>query len=227
VINDTLPCKHAEDEDVMVVPAELDGASFSAGADDLSMLVGGSAPGRHPHMRAALAQEKRRLRGEIGQLPGGVGDRVDRDAAAAAAVVELVADRTLLRRREDLRDLERRPGEVTHVCLRRRVDLERPDSPIGMNSPGAGARAAAVGGREHGECAQADDLRAKAGAAGSQHLSSLLHSLGKLWPLWVLAAIVGAGKRALWIQQELRLRPAASPMSTAWTRGVQKLGRRG
>jgi restriction system protein len=47
-------------------------------------------------------------------------------------------------------------------------------------------------------------------AAGHQGdaLSTLLHSLAKLWPLWVLVAIVGAGKLALWIHQELRLRRA-------------------
>ena len=42
----------------------------------------------------------------------------------------------------------------------------------------------------------------------SDALSTLLHSLAKLWPLWVLVAIVGAGKLALWIHQELRLRRA-------------------
>jgi restriction system protein len=42
----------------------------------------------------------------------------------------------------------------------------------------------------------------------SDPLSTVLHSLAKLWPLWVLVAIVGAGKLALWIHQELRLRRA-------------------
>jgi restriction system protein len=42
----------------------------------------------------------------------------------------------------------------------------------------------------------------------SDGLSTLLQSLAKLWPLWVLVAIVGAGKLALWIHQELRLRRA-------------------
>ena len=39
-------------------------------------------------------------------------------------------------------------------------------------------------------------------------IATLMHSLAKLWPLWVLVAIVGAGKLALWIHQELRLRRA-------------------
>jgi restriction system protein len=42
----------------------------------------------------------------------------------------------------------------------------------------------------------------------SDGLSTVLHSVAKLWPLWVLVAIVGAGKLALWIHQELRLRRA-------------------
>jgi restriction system protein len=42
----------------------------------------------------------------------------------------------------------------------------------------------------------------------SDALPTLLHSLAKLWPLWVLVAIVGAGKLVLWIRQELRPRRA-------------------
>jgi restriction system protein len=42
----------------------------------------------------------------------------------------------------------------------------------------------------------------------SDAIANLLHGLAKLWPLWVLVAIVGAGKLALWIHQELRLRRA-------------------
>lgn len=57
--------------------------------------------------------------------------------------------------------------------------------------------------------ASADDL-AVVFAANDQSdaIATLLHSLAKLWPLWVLVALVAAVKLALWLHQELRLRRA-------------------
>jgi restriction endonuclease len=42
----------------------------------------------------------------------------------------------------------------------------------------------------------------------SDAIATLLHSLAKLWPLWVLVALVAAAKLALWLHQEVRLRRA-------------------
>src|SRR6266511_3672520 len=84
----------------------------------------------------------------VGELPRRVADRVGRDAAAAATVIELVPDDALFLRRDQILDLERFSGEGTDLRLRRDVDLQRPDPAVGMDFPGARSGSAARGDRD-------------------------------------------------------------------------------
>src|SRR6266516_1374447 len=128
-------------------------------------------------MRAALGDEARGLRLEVGELPRRVGDRIGRNAAAAAAIVELVADRILLRLGQHVLDLERLAGETADVRLRRDVDPKRPDPPVGTNvprtRPGAAARCCNYGGHAETRLDEATD------GPPLSHLSHRLHMRSK------------------------------------------------
>src|SRR2546428_2528063 len=97
-----------------------------------------------------LGYEARRLRPVVRELPGRVVDRIGRDAAAAAAVVEAVPVVALLARPVVGQHFERLAREVADLRLRGTVDLERADPTVRVDGDGA-CTGRAAGGRRGGE----------------------------------------------------------------------------
>src|SRR2546428_4211525 len=96
-----------------------------------------------------LGYEARRLRPVVRELPGRVVDRIGRDAAAAAAVVEAVPVVALLARPVVGQHFERLAREVADLRLRGPVDLERADPTVPVDGNRARTGRAA-GGRPGG-----------------------------------------------------------------------------
>src|SRR5213083_871840 len=78
-----LPGEDPQDEDVMLVPAQMDVVPLPATPDDLASLELGGRRSGHSDTRPMLGDEPRGSHVVVGELPRRVADRVARDAAPA------------------------------------------------------------------------------------------------------------------------------------------------